>query len=137
MTSGLYLLDTNTISYSVKGNYPQVRARISGMIADQLAISAITEAELRFWVASRPEEARVRIIVDNLLSQITSLPWNSALTSTYAQLKASCRQSGIALSELDLLIAAHALALDATLVTHDRAFRHIPGLRTEDWVQIA
>jgi tRNA(fMet)-specific endonuclease VapC len=134
LNSDLYLLDTNTVSYSVKGTYPGVRARLSEKSAEQLAISAITEAELRFWIANRPQETRVRIVVDNFLGRISSMPWDSAVTETYAQLKANSRRTGRALAELDLLIAAHAIALDAILVTHDQAFSQILGLRTEDWV---
>jgi tRNA(fMet)-specific endonuclease VapC len=130
----LYLLDTNTISYSVKGNYPGVRARLLQMPTDQVTISAITEAELRFWVESRSNETRIKILVHDLLDRIASVPWDSSVTQTYAQLKATCKRTGKALAELDMLIAAHAITLDATLVTHDQAFSHIQGLRTEDWV---
>jgi tRNA(fMet)-specific endonuclease VapC len=134
LSPDLYLLDTNTVSYAVKGTYPGVRAKLTEKSADQLAVSAITEAELRFWIANRPKETRVRIVVDDFLGRVSSMPWDSAATQSYAQLKVGCRQSGKALAELDLLIAAHAMALDAILVTHDQAFSNIPGLRTEDWV---
>ena len=118
----------------MKGSYPNVAATLRGKSYEELAISAITEAELRYWIKHRPNESRVRLLVDEFLSRVPSLPWDSAVTHTYAQLRSDSRQLGKTLAELDLLIAAHALALDATLVTHDRAFTHISNLRTEDWV---
>ena len=134
MSSPPYLLDTSTASYSMKLGYPGLRAKLEGKLPSQLAISAITEAELRFWIANRPEAANVRILVDEFLSLTQSLPWDSSVTLAYAKLRSDCKHSGKALAELDMLIAAHAIALQATLVTHDQAFSQIAGLHTEDWV---
>lgn len=134
MSLALYLLDTNTASYSIKPGYPGLRAKLDGKLRSQLAISAITEAELRFWIANRPQAANVHILVDAFLRRTKSMPWDSSASIAYAKLRIECKNSGKALAELDMLIAAHAIALQATLVTHDRAFSQIAGLRTEDWV---
>jgi tRNA(fMet)-specific endonuclease VapC len=134
MSLPLYLLDTNTASYAIKPGYPGLRAKLGGMLPSQLAISTITEAELRFWIANRPQATNVRILVDAFLSQTRSMPWDSSVTIAYAKLRIDCKHSGKALAELDMLIAAHAIALQATLVTHDKAFSQIADLRTEDWV---
>ena len=134
MSSPLYLLDTNTVSYSIKGGYLGLWSKLQRVPPGQLAVSAITEGELRFWNFLRPQEARTRIHVDEFLSRVPSMPWDSSVTRTYAQLRGDCKLSGRTLAELDMLIAAHALALQAILVTHDRAFSQIVGLRTEDWV---
>ena len=134
MSLPLYLLDTNTASYSLKPGYPGLRAKLDGRLPGQLAISAITEAELRFWIANRPQAANVRILVDAFLNRAQSMPWDSSVTLAYAKLRSDCKNSGKVLAELDMLIAAHAIALQATLVTHDRAFSQIADLRTEDWV---
>ena len=134
MSSLLYLLDTNTVSDSIKGSYPGVRSRLQRVPLEQLGISAITEAELRYWSILRPKEANTRILVDAFLSRVPSMPWDSSVTLTYAQLRRDRKQSGRTLAELDMLIAAHAIALQAILVTHDSAFSRIAGLRTEDWV---
>jgi tRNA(fMet)-specific endonuclease VapC len=134
LISPLYLLDTNTVAYAIKGNRPGVWARLQAIAFGKIAISSITEAELRYWIVNRPNEARVPILVEEFLNRVPSLPWDSSVTRTYALLRADCKRMGKALSELDMQIAAHALALDLILVTHDGAFRQVPGLRTEDWV---
>jgi tRNA(fMet)-specific endonuclease VapC len=134
LNSRLYLLDTNTVSYSIKGGHPRVWARLQQIPPERVAISAITEAELRYWVVDRPQEANTRVLVDAFLSRVASLPWDSSATRAYAQLRADCKRAGKALAELDMQIAAHAIALQAILVTHDSAFSHISGLLTEDWV---
>ena len=130
----LFLLDTNTVAYAIKGNRPGVWARLQAIAQGELAISAITEAELRYWIVNRPNEARVPILVEEFLSRIPSLPWDSSVTQTYAKLRADCKKLGKTLAELDLLIAAQAMTLNAILVTHDKAFGQIADLRTEDWV---
>ncbi len=61
------------------------------------------------------------------------MPWDSPASVAYAKLRNDCKQSGKALAELDMLIAAHAIALQATLVTHNKAFSQIADLPTENW----
>jgi len=118
----------------MKRTYPRVVATLRSKAYDELAVSAITEGELRYWIKGRPTESRVAVLVDEFLSRVASLPWDSVVTQTYAQLRLDIKRQGKALGELDLLIAAHALSIDAVLVTHDQAFSHIANLRTEDWV---
>ena len=59
----LYLLDTNTVSYVIKGSIPRVRARLAKVPVPQVAISLVTEAELRFGIVGRPEAQDIRIAV--------------------------------------------------------------------------
>ncbi len=131
--TGAYLLDTNIASYFVRGNYPAVRKHIVRISADRLAVSAVTEAELRFWVVSRPGSTRVRLGVEDFLSDVPSLPWDSGAAQSYADTRDILRRKGRVLSTADLMIAAHALSLGLTLVTHDSAFSLVEGLRMEDW----
>lgn len=129
-----YLLDTNTVSYFVKGTYPALRANVTAKPLHLLALSAITEAELRYWIANRPQEARLRVLIDDFILRVPALPWDAAAAHIYGELKADLKRLGRPIAELDLLIAAHALAIKATLISHDHVFRQIPHLRTEDWV---
>ncbi|MGA2725235.1 MAG: type II toxin-antitoxin system VapC family toxin [Bryobacteraceae bacterium] len=128
-----YLLDTNIASYVIKGNIPAVRRRIVQVPMAQLAISAVTEGELRYGAARRPDAARLRTIVDEFLLRMTTLPWDSEAAQHYGQIRAALERKGQPMGNLDMMIGAHAVALGAVLVTNDRAFTRIKELRVEDW----
>jgi tRNA(fMet)-specific endonuclease VapC len=128
-----YLLDTNVASYIIKGNVPAVRRRIVKVPMAQLAVSTVTEGELRYGVARRPGAARLQAIVDEFLLRVTILPWDSAAARHYGQIRAVLEREGQPMGNLDMMIAAHALALGAVLVTSDQAFRRIRNLTVEDW----
>ena len=129
-----YLLDTNTASYVIKGNFPRVRQRLSGLEMGAVGISAVTEAELRFGAERLPEAARLRLAIAAFLEPIEVLAWDSPAAGQYAQLRFSLERSGTTMGNLDMMIAAHALSIASVLVTHDRVFRRVKGLRTEDWI---
>jgi tRNA(fMet)-specific endonuclease VapC len=103
------------------------RRRLEDNLADA-AISTITEAELRFGLAKRPEAVKLRKAVESFLSVITVLSWDSEAARAYGVMRAKMMSSGKTLSALDLLIAAHATALDSVLVTSDKAFEHAEGV---------
>jgi tRNA(fMet)-specific endonuclease VapC len=128
-----YLLDTNIASYLVRGNFPGVRRQISCAPLESLAVSAVTEAELRYWVFCRPNSPRTRVGVADFLARVQSLPWDSGAATVLATTRDLLKRKGRVLSTADLMIAAHALSLDLTLVTHDQAFAFVYGLKTEDW----
>jgi tRNA(fMet)-specific endonuclease VapC len=65
--------------------------------------------------------------------RVPSLAWHTGAAESYARLRDTLKRKGIVLSTVDLLIAAHALSLGLTLVTHDSAFSFVDGLKTEDW----
>jgi tRNA(fMet)-specific endonuclease VapC len=129
----LYLLDTNTVSYYIADNPPQVRKRLIRLGLNLIAVSAITEAELRYGIARNPNAIRRRASVESFLGNARILPWDSAAARTYGQLRADQQRKGLSLSVEDLMIAAHALSLELTLVTHDQVFAFVDGLKTEDW----
>lgn len=128
-----YLLDTNMASYVIKGNIPRVRQRLVKVPMAQVAISAVTEAELRFGVARRPEAARLETAVEEFLLRVDSLPWDSAAARNYARVRAALERVGKPMGNLDMMIAAHALAVQAVLVTSDRVFRRVEQLKIQDW----
>ncbi len=130
-----YLLDTNTVSYVIKGKFPRVRQRLLKVPMAEVGISAVTEAELLFGVARRPEAATLKRVVDEFLLRVESLPWDSEAAHHYADIRATLEKEGEPMGSLDLMIAAHALAVDAVLVTHDRVFRRVRGLKVEDWTK--
>ena len=132
----LYLLDTNTVSYFIADNPSQVREKLKKVGFDSTAVSTITEAELRYGVARNPNAIRRRISVESFLSDAMILSWDSAAAGAYGQLRSEQERKGLPLSVEDLMIAAHALSLGLTLVTHDNAFSFVDGLKTEDWTTV-
>ena len=131
----LYLLDTNTVSYILKGNIPMVRQRLVKIPMGDIAISVITEAELLFGVIRKPEATRLKIAVDEFLLRVEVLPWDSDVARSYAKIRAALERQGAMLGNLDLMIAAQAVTVAAVLVTNDQAFRRVKGLKIEDWTK--
>jgi len=133
--NGPYLLDTNTVSYIAKGKSPAARARLMALENRHAAcISAITEAELRYGSARRPEATALHAAIQSVLAKLRILPWASKEAAAYGSLRAKLELAGIVLSALDLQIAAHAVATGAVLVTSDKAFSQVADLHgIENW----
>jgi tRNA(fMet)-specific endonuclease VapC len=129
----LYLLDTNIASQIIRGTHAGLLQRLQGHPVSAIAISSITEGELLYGLARKPGATALAAAVGAFLRHVQALPWDSEAASRYGQLRAELEAAGTPLGNLDTLIAAQALAVGATLVTHDRAFRHVPELVVEDW----
>jgi tRNA(fMet)-specific endonuclease VapC len=127
-----YMLDTNTVSHLIKA-HPAVTARVVATPMVSLCVSAITEGELLFGLAKRPDAKRLHLAVRELLRRIEVLPWDSAIAEHYGTVRADMARQGKVLAPLDLLIATHALGMGAVLVTNDRAFSQVTELCVEDW----
>ncbi|MGC2535919.1 MAG: type II toxin-antitoxin system VapC family toxin [Candidatus Sulfotelmatobacter sp.] len=130
-----YLLDTNTVSYIIKGIFPHVRERLLKVPISEVRISVITEAELRFGLARLPQATKLAIVVEAFLLRVEVLPWDSPAARHYARLRAVLEEQGEPMGNLDLMIATEALAAGAILVSNDRAFRRVKGLKVEDWTR--
>ena len=89
-----YLLDTNMASYVIKGNVPRVRERLLKMPMAEVGISVITEAELRFGVARKPEAVRLKTAVEEFLLRVEVLPWDSEAAQHYAVIRAASNELG-------------------------------------------
>ena len=130
------LLDTDTTSYIIKGKPAMVRENLRQFAMSDICISAITEAELLRGVAKKPEAKHLPVVVNEFLLRVTILPWDSNAARTYAELRTVCEKEGKSLGTMDMLIAAHCVAVGAKLVTHDKAFRHLKKyLVIEDWTK--
>jgi len=130
-----YLLDTNIASYAIKGNFPAVRRHLLKVAMSEVGISVVTEAELRFGVARLPQALKLASAVEEFLLRVEVLPWHSRAARKYARLRAAIEESGHPMGNLDLMIAAHALANEVILVTNDRVFRRVKGLEIADWTK--
>jgi tRNA(fMet)-specific endonuclease VapC len=129
-----YLLDTNIASHIIRGDRPEVLRRLTAVPMSDIAISVVTEAELLYGVAKRGNPAALSEKVRQFLLRVDILDWDRRAASAYAELRAGCEKRGVGLTPFDMMIAAHAIAVDAILVTHDQAFDNVNiSLRIEDW----
>jgi tRNA(fMet)-specific endonuclease VapC len=133
--SRLYMLDTNTVSYILKGKSPAARARLAALRADEVAcISIVTEFELEFGLAKNPNATNLRHAIRWFLARIQVLTLGSAEARAYGQLRVEQETAGRPLESMDMLIAAHAIAVGAILVTGDNVFSQVSGLAgRENW----
>jgi tRNA(fMet)-specific endonuclease VapC len=130
-----YMLDTNTVSYLMKGTKPNLKERLIHEPMSNLYISVITEAEIFYGLAKKPEAKGLQKAVAGFLDRVEVLPWDSTISKHYASLRVSSEASGTILGNLDLMIAAHSLAAEMILVTSDKAFYRVKGLALEDWTK--
>ena len=132
----LYLLDTNIVSYYIRRSAPALEARLNEEIRRQtVSISVLTRAELRFGQAGMDPDDRRSGFIDQFLLRIPNLEWSIQAADQYGQAKSHLKRVGQPIGELDTQIAAHALAENLILVTHNtRHFERVPGLKLEDWM---
>jgi len=134
----IYLLDTNTVSYIAKGQSRRARRQLERVSVDHdVCISVVTEAEIRFGLARGKLSAAAEAAVELFLTKIDILPWDSAAARAYANARATLERLGKPLANMDMLIAAHAAAVGAVLVTNDRTLqpcaKHIDIRQTVNW----
>lgn len=129
----LYLLDTNTVSHLIK-RHPKATKRLLAVPMHSICISAVTAGELAFGLAKRPEAVALKATVHEFLRRVEVLPWDASVAQTYGTLRADLQSKGTPLSALDTQIAAHAMHVNATLVSSDKAFLQVDGVEVEDWI---
>ena len=128
-----YLLDTNIVSFHIRESSAALRRRLRRVDASTVALSVVTEMEIRYGLARNPA-LRIAEMIEEFLAGMTILPLDSDAASAYAQVRAHLEAKGKPIGPLDLMIGAHALSIGATLVTNNaKEFRRVPGLRVEDW----
>lgn len=128
-----YMLDTNTVSQLLRGN-PAVVSKVQSVPMSALCISAITEAELKYGLAKRPQAHKLRALVEEFLKRVDTLSWDSQAAEVYGRIRAEAEAGGKTPGALDLLIAAHGISAEAVVVTSDQAFSYIRNIQLEDWV---
>ena len=132
-----YMLDTDTCSYAIKLKEPALLAKIQlGLANDTLAISVVTRAELLYGLALVPKATSLKKAVLAFLDYIPCLEWPVPAAEFYAKSRCEQKLSGKPIGYMDTLIAAHALAENLILVTHNtKHFERIEGLKMEDWTK--
>jgi tRNA(fMet)-specific endonuclease VapC len=132
----LYMLDTNTASYIIKNEPVVVRENLVKVPMASVCISSITQAELLRGIARKPEAKHLPIAIKEFLIRVEIMPWDSHAAEAYARLRTSCESEGAPLGTMDMLLAAHSVAVGAVLVTNDQAFYRVKHhLSLEDWTR--
>ena len=132
----LYLLDTDIASYVIDRRFPALDRRLKHLPAASVAISVITRAELMYGLESLETKHPLRTGVRMFLTTIRCLDWDVRAADWYASIRHRLTVSGQKIGELDMMIAAHAIAVDAVLVTNNmRHYKRIrPQLKIENWL---
>ena len=128
-----FLLDTDTCIYALKHN-PAVLNRLLAQKRDDVAVSVITEAELRTGAAKSASPARTLRLIENFLRPLAVVEFNSIDATSYAQVRSRLERSGTPIGPLDTLIAAQAVARKLAVISNnEREFGRVAGLRVENW----
>ncbi len=134
----MHLLDTNIVSYFLRGASPALNQRILDSAPEVLAISIISAGELRYGLSRLSPSRRAAQLahqLNNLLTAVPVLALPAEAAQHYGTVRSQLEAAGTPIGGNDLWIAAHALAQDLTLVTNNiREFERVPGLRLENWL---
>lgn len=131
------MLDTNICIFMIKHKPESVMKKFMELQPSDVCISSITYAELVHGVEKSKAKEKNGIALAVMLSEIDILPFDSLAAQVYGTIKADLERKGMPIGPMDTLIAAHAKAVDVTLVTNNtREFCRVDDLRLEDWVNI-
>lgn len=120
-----YMLDTNVISHIMQGRDAQLLARLTQLPVGQVVMSSVTLAELEYGLHRKGQPARLRNALAQVLLRMDVLPWDEDVATCYGGFCATLEAQGINLSDFDMMIAAHAIAVDVTLVSRHKAFAQV------------
>lgn len=128
-----HLLDTNTCIYIINRRPPGVAEKFAQFSPDAIGLSSITLAELHFGVAKSGSTRNLKAL-EAFLEPLEVLPFSAAASVLYGRIRTELERQGQPIGAMDLLIAAHALTLGVTLVTHNRReFDRVAGLQIDNW----
>jgi tRNA(fMet)-specific endonuclease VapC len=131
----LYLLDTNILSHLVRQPQGDVAKRIAVVGEANVLTSVIVACELRYGAAKRGSRRLTRQ-VEAVLGALTIRPLESDVERIYASIRVALEKKGSPIGAHDMLIAAHARAIDAVCVTDNVAeFKRVPALKVENWLR--
>lgn len=136
-----WLLDTNIVSHAMRYPTSPLALRIQQLSAEapaRICTSLVVECELAFGLSKLGPTRQASLLsakIDTMLKFVRPMPMDASLTPHYASIRTHLESQGTPIGPNDTLIAAHALALDCTLVTdNETEFRRVPGLRVENWL---
>jgi tRNA(fMet)-specific endonuclease VapC len=126
------MLDTDTVSFALRGQ-GRVDLEIAKHRPSELCVSAITVAELRYGAARR-KSAKLQARIDTFTSNVAVIPFDESCAVQFGIIASKLAERGSPIGEFDVLIAAHAVSLELTLVTNNvKHFNRVDGLNVENW----
>ena len=131
-----YLLDTNICVYIINEKPKQILRKFERYPVHEFGISSITHAELQYGIEKSKNKNTNQDALDEFLLPLTILPFHGKrLVTCYGEIRTSLESKGKTIGPLDMLIAAHALSLDLTIISNNiREFSRIPNLKCENWI---
>ena len=130
------MLDTNICIYIIKKKPEQVLRRLKKTRISEIGVSSITLSELEYGAAksSRPDQNKIALA--QFLAPLEILSYDDMAAQEYGKIRESLERHGKPIGSMDMLIAAHALSLNCTLVTNnEREFSHVASLKIENWTK--
>jgi tRNA(fMet)-specific endonuclease VapC len=130
-----YMLDTNVVSHIMQGRDTELLSRLTTLSVGQVVMSSVNLAELEYGMHRNGQPVRLKLALAQVLLRMDVLSWDEDVATCYGEFCATLEAQGINLSDFDMMIAAHAVAADVTLVSRDKAFSQVPAqrLRLEIW----
>ena len=129
-----FILDTDICSYIMKRSHPHLLQKVRAVPLAEQAISVVTLAELMYGLKLSGSPAKARAVFDDFIRYPAVLDWDRAAGEHYADIRADLKRRGEMIGANDLMIAAHARSVGATLVTDNtREFVRVSGLTVENW----
>jgi len=138
LTGQLFMLDTDTCIFLMRGESPALAARVQSVPLQQQVISAVTFAELSYGVqvSAAAKRKQNQSVLDSLVLHLAVLDWPQNAAKHYAEIRADLKKRGAQLGAADLMIAAHARAMGAIVVTNNvNDFERVKGLAVENWTK--
>ena len=138
MTGQLFMLDTDTCIFLMRGESPALAAKVQSVPLQQQVMSAVTFAELTYGVQASAAAKRKQnqSVLDSLVLHLAVLDWPQDAAKHYAEIRADLKKRGAQLGAADLMIAAHARAMGAIVVTNNvKDFERVKGLEVENWTK--
>lgn len=136
MTAQLFMLDTDTCIFLMRGESPMLAAKVQSVPLQQQVMSAVTFAELTYGVQASASVKRKQnqAVLDSFALHLAVLDWPQDAAKHYAEIRADLKKRGAQMGAADLMIAAHARALGAIVVTNNvKDFGRVKGLQVENW----
>jgi len=138
LTGQLFMLNTDTCIFLMRGESPALAARVQSVPLQQQVMSAVTFAELSYGVqvSAAAKRKQNQSVLDSLVLHLAVLDWPQDAAKHYAEIRADLKKRGAQLGAADLMIAAHARAMGAIVVTNNlKDFERVKGLAVENWTK--
>jgi len=131
-----YLLDTNICIYIINEKPKKILIKFERYPVHEFGISSITQAELQYGVAKSKNKRTNQGALNEFLLPLTIFPFHGdKLVACYGEIRALLESKGKTIGPLDMLIAAHALSLDLTIISNNiKEFSRVPDLKCENWI---